>query len=305
MRIQCSVSIAIPTYRREGTLLKTIERLLRLEAQASEILIIDQTAIHEIETEARLRAWNSVGAIRWIRLAEPSIPKAMNEALRQAREAIVLFLDDDVIPLGELVCAHSEAYKRDDCSAVNGQVLQPGEEETDSPAPDEASGLRRDLGFRFNLSVPAFQIWSCIACNLSVQTDAALRIRGFDEAFVGAAYRFETEFCRRLARAGGRTKFEPRARVRHLKASTGGTRAWGHHLRTLSAAASVGDYYFAFVEGRGAARWLYILGRMLREVRTRFHLTHPWWIPVKVVGEVRGFWLAVALYRRRNDKAAT
>ena len=303
--MRCAVSVAIPTYGREQALLETIESLLCLEGQAAEILIIDQTPVHEAKTEARLGAWNEKSVIRWIRLAKPSIPKAMNEALRRATEAIVLFVDDDVIPLGELVRAHAEAYERDDCAAVNGQVLQPGQEESDSQAREQGRGLRRDLVFGFNSSIPAYQIWSCIACNLSVQREAALRIGGFDEAFVGAAYRFETEFCRRLARAGGRTKFDPRARVRHLKASTGGTRAWGHHLRTLSAAASVGDYYFAFVEGRGAARWLYILGRMLREVRTRFHLTHPWWIPVKVVGEVRGVWLAVALYRRRNDKAAT
>ncbi len=36
--------------------------------------------------------------------------------------------------------------------------------------------------------------------------------------------------------------------------------------------------------------WKYSVSRVFREVRTRFHLTHPWWIPVKLVGEARALW---------------
>jgi hypothetical protein len=42
----------------------------------------------------------------------------------------------------------------------------------------------------------------------------------------------------------------------------------------------------------------YLLRRPLREVRTRFHLRHPWWIPVKLLGELRALVQALSLSRR-------
>jgi hypothetical protein len=59
----------------------------------------------------------------------------------------------------------------------------------------------------------------------------------------------------------------------------------------------VGDYYFALREG-GLGAVPYILWRPFRQVRTRFHLRHPWWIPVKLVSEIRGFLWALRLARR-------
>jgi hypothetical protein len=37
---------------------------------------------------------------------------------------------------------------------------------------------------------------------------------------------------------------------------------------------------------------------MIREVCTRFHLRHPWWIPVKLTGELRALVWASRLCRR-------
>jgi len=136
-----------------------------------------------------------------------------------------------------------------------------------------------------------------------VRRGVALEIGGFDERFVGAAYRFETEFCRRLLRAGLTTRFDPRPSIDHLRAGTGGTRLRGSHLTSASPVHSVGDYYFAHVEGAGLARWRYIARRMGREVTTRFHARRPWWIPVKLLGEVRGLLLARKLHRKKLSEA--
>jgi len=137
-----------------------------------------------------------------------------------------------------------------------------------------------------------------MAGNLSVKRDRALAVGGFDANFTPpVAYRFETEFARRLVAAGGRIRFEPRASIRHLRAARGGTRSQGGHLTSSSPVHGVGDYYYALRCGRGWERFWYVLRRPLREVRTRFHLLHPWYIPVKLVGEVRALALAVRLHR--------
>jgi GT2 family glycosyltransferase len=156
--------------------------------------------------------------------------------------------------------------------------------------------LAADLDFHFNHNARA-AVANCMAGNLSVRRERALEVGGFDENFVGVAYRFETDFCRRLRARGGSILFEPAASVRHLKAPRGGIRVHGNHLTSSSPAHGVGDYYFALRHGSPGESLPYILQRPFREVCTRFHLGHPWWIPAKLTGEVRAFLWAVRLAR--------
>lgn len=275
------VSICIPTYERGPVLLATLRQLL---GQAGELLVIDQTPRHEPSVAEALEGWQRAGQLRRVCLEHPAIPQAMNEGLRQAGRPLVLFLDDDIEPRPGLVAAHAAAYALDETWAVAGQVLQPGQQPM-PPRPYRRDGFQAFLDFPFHSNQPA-TIANGMAGNLSVRRELALAVGGFDEAFEGVAYRFETEFCRRLCRAGGRVQFEPAASIHHLRAARGGTRTLGNHLTSASPAFGVGDYYFALRDGSPGA-WAYALLRPWREVATRFHARHPWWIPVKLWGELR------------------
>ena len=125
-----------------------------------------------------------------------------------------------------------------------------------------------------------------MAGNLSVDRARALAIGGFDENFSAVAYRFETDFALRLVAAGGRIRFEPSATLRHLKAPGGGVRTWGDHRSSASPVHSMGDYYFARRHVPGF--WRYAASRLVKNVLTRYHARHPWLIPTKLVGEIRG-----------------
>jgi hypothetical protein len=138
-----------------------------------------------------------------------------------------------------------------------------------------------------------------MAGNLSVNRARALAIGGFDENFLPpVAYRFESEFARRIIANGGHIWFEPSASIRHLRAQSGGTRSRGCHLTSMSPVHGTGDYYYALRCGCGWERICYLLKRPLREISTKFHLTHPWWIPAKLVGEMRAAWCGYGLWRR-------
>jgi GT2 family glycosyltransferase len=283
-----TITIAIPTYNRGAILVETIERLLTLTPRADTILIADQTKQHPSNVEERLRAWNDQGAIQWMRLDEPSIPKSMNDALVAATTDLVLFFDDDLIPDATIVAAHVNAHREQDVWAVAGQVLQPGEESQDIES-------RGGLEHRFNSSRGAF-ITNVMAGNLSVKRERALQIGGFDENFIGAAYRFETDFAMRIVAAGGKIWFEPKASIRHLQLSTGGLRSYGDHRSAPIPAHSAGDYYFAL---HHAPRfWPYAARRVVQNVATRYLATHPWLIPAKLIGETRGLLLARELHRK-------
>lgn len=288
-----NTSIVIPTYGREEVLVDTVTSLLKLDKRAGEIIVVDQTPEHRPETMAVLQRLQTGGSVRWIRLEVPSIPRAMNTGLLAASCPVVLFLDDDIIPDPELLAAHEAAWAeagQEGAWCVAGQVLQPGEEPIN---PD----TWRHSWFPFNSDRRQW-IRDVMAGNLSVDRRKALAIGGFDENFVGAAYRFESEFAGRVLRAGGKILFEPRAGIRHLRAEQGGTRSTGSHITSASPLHGVGDYYFALRQGLCPATIVYMLRRPFREVRARYYLKHPWWIPVKFFAEIRSLLLAIRLHRQ-------
>jgi GT2 family glycosyltransferase len=296
-RLACEVTTVIPTFGRERVLLETIRHLLAQSPPAAKILVVDQTSGHDPATDVTLQQWDKQGQIRWIHLPAPSITRAMNVGLVEASSPLVLFLDDDILPAPGLIGAHAAAFHDARVWAVVGQVLQPGQQVEDAVRQYQTDGLRAYLDFPFN-STRSTYVKNVMAGNLAVRRDRALAIGGFDENFVGAAYRFETEFARRLIDHGGRIRFEPAASIRHLRAASGGTRSRGSHLTSASPDHGVGDYYFALRQRWSVQSLTYVLGRPLREVVTRFHLRRPWWVPVKLLGELRALAWAIRLVRR-------
>jgi GT2 family glycosyltransferase len=278
------ITVAIPTYNRGTIVVETVRRLFALTPPPEEIVVVDQS----VEPNEQLSQWHDQGRIRLIRLDAPSIPHAMNVALQAAVTQLVLYLDDDVEPSPHLIDAHAAAHIAHGASAVAGQILQPGEKPMHVEQPAD------DLEFRFH-SDSGRAVANVMAGNLSVDREKVLAIGGFDENFVGAAYRFETDFALRLTAAGGTIWFEPGATLRHLKLASGGLRSFGDHRSSPSPAHSVGDYYFAIHHRPPLAR--YAVRRMKQNIITRYHLTHPWAIPTKVIGEVRGLMLARRLAR--------
>ena len=274
------LTVVIPTYNRPGIVVDTVRRLQALDPPPDAIIVVDQTPT----TNEELRTTNA----QVIRLDAPSIPHAMNVGLLAAATPLVLFLDDDIEPSPQLVAGHRDAHADEAIWAVVGQILQPGEE------PAHVEQPRDDLEFRFFAADGRF-VTNVMAGNLSVKRERAVEAGGFDENYVQAAYRFETDFALRLAGAGGKIWFEPRASLRHLKLATGGLRSFGDHRVTASPAHAAGDYYFAL--GHRRFFWPYAARRLMKNVATRYLLAHPWFIPSKIVGEVRGMLLARRLWR--------
>lgn len=232
--------MAIPSYRRGPVLVETLEHVLALEPGPDEVLVVDQTRDHEAGVAERLSGWSDAGRLLWLRRERPSIPAAMNAALEAAAAPVVLFLDDDVIPDPDLVSAHARAHGSPG-RLVAGRVVQPW----DDPDAPIAEGERTLAGVDEWLRL-------VIGANLSVDRAAALAVGGFDENFVGTAYRFEADFARRFAAAGGRVRCDPRASLRHLRAP-GGTRAGARGLFRTRLRQARGEYYFWLRAGRPGA----------------------------------------------------
>ncbi len=280
-----AVTIVVPTYGRDEVLVDTLTRLFALDPPAAEIIVVDQTAKHSRPTWCTLNAWQALGRMRWLRLRKPSIPGAMNRGLLEASHQFVLFVDDDIIPDLGLVEAHASALEITGAALVAGRVIQPWQ---------VGRNLSDKGGIHFSLPRAA---WTSdfMGGNFSICRDIALRLGGFDERFVRVAYNFESEFAYRLRSAGYQIYYEPAASIHHLKVDRGGTRSFGHHLKSYRPNHAVGAYYFMLRTWSGWHSVVRFLGRPLRAVATRHHLWQPWWIPVTLVAEFSGMAWALAL----------
>ncbi|MEA3489029.1 MAG: glycosyltransferase [Candidatus Omnitrophota bacterium] len=288
------LSIAIPTYDREEVLLDTIKSILNQLDNIEEIFVVDQTKKHTAEVEAKLRAWHDNKSIRWIRLDKPSVTHAFNKGLLEASSDIVLFLDDDIVPSDSLVINHLRAHsKSDEIWAVTGKIVQP------EGAKAWAKEKKQDntLNFRFDSSEERY-IENLMAGNLSVKRDKALEIGGFDENFIGAAFRFETEFAERLILSGGKILYAPDAMIKHLRASEGGVRAYGDLRLTASPMHAVGAYYYLLRSRRVTNRIFRCSKRLAGSIYSEQHLKKPWWIILTIFAEITALLLAFMLYMK-------
>lgn len=279
---QISLSVAIPTYRRERVLVETIDMVAALSP--AEILVIDQSEWHDPETRRALEERSGSGIVRWIQVARPSIPHAMNVALKEASASVVLFLDDDVRPDPALLTAHSEAHRGRDDRLVAGRVIQPWDR--GGPASIQRGTARRE---------PSAST-SFMGGNFSLRREVAIGIGGFDENFVRVAYHFEEEFAQRWLTGGHEIFFVPAACLHHLKVGGGGTRTYGDHLTTAHPSHSVGAYYCFLRTWSGTASLRKFLSRPFRAVATRHHLRRPWFVLPTLIAEFGGMawaiWLA-------------
>jgi GT2 family glycosyltransferase len=292
----------IVSYNRSQVLHDTLEMVFSLNGYSQEridIVIVDQTKRHPEEIESIFFSWHEQGKINWIRLPEPNLVGAMNIGLLNASSEIALYLDDDIIPHKDLLTSHIQAHQdRPDVLAVIGQIIQPWQQTVDVNYEPKQGTLKSFMDFPFN-STRGRYVENAMAGNMSLKRAKAIKVGGFDERFIPpVAARFESEFAKRVIAQDEKIWFEPTASIEHLAVSSGGTRSKGSHLNSAKGYFGFGDYYFALRHG-STYEWIrYSLRRFFREVRTKYHLTHPWYIPVKWLGELRAFYQALKAVKK-------
>jgi GT2 family glycosyltransferase len=292
------VSVVVSTYRREPLLCAMLGRLLEALPEDTEILVVDQTP----EPGPALRALLAAAGerIRYLRQAEPSLPRARNAGWRAARGEIVLYLDDDVIPSLGLLEAHRAAYRAPDVGGVAGRVITRG-----APLPERPAWKSRLPGVGwlfFNFAqTAACDVWTARGCHMSFRRALLEALGGFDERYVqGPAFREETDLCFRLRRRGLRLAFEPSAVVEHLMHEEGGERTV-HRDAAMSPTYHANGFYFFWKNVPVRHRPLTFLVLLIQEMRRRPHRPPR---TLRERGRVLGLFLRGALEGWRRARGA-
>jgi len=277
---QPSLAVVIPTYGREQVLADTLELVLRQEPPADEVLVIDQTPEHEPGTAEFLERHAAAGAIRWIRQSPPNLPAARNRGLRETTCEVVLFLDDDVIPEPGLIGFHRSNYSSPSVEAVTGRLIGRPVRRDRPAKPPHAPHLEfRD--FDFDSTRRRERVAVLCGGNHSVRPSTALALGGYDENYLGWAFREETDLALRLHRAGNRIVFDPRAALLHLAAPSGGCRHAGFRRMLQQWKVSFPAHYFGWKHlFPGPCFWQELAVDLRRSVFSRHNVLGPWRVPM-------------------------
>jgi glycosyltransferase involved in cell wall biosynthesis len=213
------LSVLIPTYNRKDVLRKALVAYCSQSAQQEilEIFVVDDGSTDGTESAVVQFNEGSSVPVHYFRQDHRGAGAARNLAIREARGALLLFTDDDVIPSPTLVEEHLKWHlaNPDPCVAVLGPVpWHPDVHPTPfmnwlvrgGPMLNLRECLKRgELGFVYFATG-----------NLSAKAEFLRKNGVFDEDFRAYGYE-DLELGYRLARRGLRLLYNPSAVGYHYK----------------------------------------------------------------------------------------
>lgn len=201
------VSVAVRSYRRLPQLVELVSRLQQQDYPRFEIVVIEQSTQERETFRPALTAMASDARVRILEYEALGAGAARNEAARQARGDIVLFLDDDDLPLHRnWISAHAANYADPNCIAVSGRHVV--DENIDAASYDTPKNHRLCLRYSF-LKLPRGRTYhgqrlhgvtQVAGTNASIRRSAIERVGGWDDERDHDEDSFNFRFARVKAR---------------------------------------------------------------------------------------------------------
>lgn len=216
-----TLSVIVPTYNREEPLVRTLQSLLHQDYPDYEIIVVDQTPLHEPQTLKFLEQHQD--RVEVVKLKKPNTSVAKNIGVRKAKGEIILFVDDDIKADANLLTQHFKNYADLGVGGVAGRVFsQDWIKGADlKPVGKVLPNGEIILNFFSNLKQ---EVDVVMGGNASWRKEVFERVGGFDSNFIGNAMREEADLSLRIKAQGYKIVFEPQAIVYHFEHPTGGTR---------------------------------------------------------------------------------
>ena len=293
-------SVVIVSYRRHACLCETLRALAPLvDPAAGEVIVVDQCPTSPLPSDVL-----ATPGLRYVTPATPGMVAARNLGIQLARGDVVIFLDDDVIPLPGLIEGHLGAYADPAVGGVAGRILERDQEARTQPSDPRSMDPVRGWEFAEFAHATPGDVMTARGCNMSFRRERLLTLGGFDPHL--AIFRDDTDICLRLIAAGYKLRFVPAAALVHLNAPSGGTRgesgpAIGYWAREWQSYRQHyrhyrDNLYFLLRHFRGRARWASIW----RAYRGYVGLSRwPWRLAAKNLCFLAALWTAAARARYR------
>lgn len=225
-----AVSIVIPTLGRSGSLPAVLAALSGQVTDAAEVLVVLDAAAPDDAPFPDV--WGGGFKPRVTRAPRPGASAARNAGWRSANAPLVLFLDDDIVPVPTLVAEHVECHRRHPAREVGVLGLVRW-----SPRVRVTPFMRwLEMGVQFDYrTIDGSEVgWQRFySCNLSIKREMLELVGGFDEERFPFGYE-DLELGRRLSEHGFRLRYQSTALGQHLKTET--LETWRRNLRRIARA---------------------------------------------------------------------
>jgi GT2 family glycosyltransferase len=287
--VPIQASVIICTYRRDKVLVETIDQVSAQADGLAEIVIVDQKAQHDTATHEYLKEKSDEGLIRYFNLEHAGLTHARNFGAAQARGALLLFCDDDVVLCSNWIREHIAMYADQQVSAVAGQVLNVGQCARDAPG-----------SFDHNQPMPNYT--GLYGANFSIRKSVYESIGGSDENLGAYPYTEDSILAHRLLKGANRISYCPSASVVHLMSPAGGTRFNDSTQLTMEWERSYSRMYWLHLNPpRETSQWLRLLWAAARSGPLRKDaVVHFWRQPGAWSGFVKSYWKARVAARSRQ-----
>ena len=240
-----SIDIVIATYLRNEKVEPLCQKLLPELRSEDYIFIINQGMDLNINISEKIII---------IKLEKPSLPLARNKGLFKSKADIVLFLDDDVVPMKGLLDAHRKSYERSSIGAVCGFIDDPLFDKV-QPVPSIYNEKTGELNQNFSLPESQKTI-SVMGANMSFRRDVLIDIGGFDVNYTGNALWEDVDCAFRTRNRGYDIWYCAEAKVIHERAEAGGCRNEGRNSYAYSLFSNAAYFACKYVPIKNAGSWL-------------------------------------------------
>ncbi|MEW6053684.1 MAG: glycosyltransferase [Nitrospirota bacterium] len=267
-----SATIAVCTRNRTGDLQQCIESLMRLPDDGQEILIVDNCPSSD-DTYYLVQGFSN---IRYVREDRIGLNVARNRALREAKNEIVAFIDDDAVADHRWLRALLRNFADPLVMCVTGLTM-PRELHTEAQELFEryspfGRGFRRTVFTKSNIN-PLAPGRVGAGANMALRTHILKLVGPFDEALdCGTPTHSggDTEIFSRILCHGYRIVYEPAALC------------WHRHRRTM-------EELRRTLYGYGAGVYAFWTSCLLRGEFNVFRLARNWFLHEQIHRVVRAF----------------
>jgi glycosyltransferase involved in cell wall biosynthesis len=212
------ISVVVPTFNRREMVKRTVESLFAQKFPHEQYEIIVVVDGSEDGTAEALRGMKAPCRFSIVEQENGGLAAARNSGARAAEGDLLLFLDDDMLCVPELVAAHVEAHRDAPRTVGFGCILLSPE----SPPSLAAECFNRELGAFYlrqkTEEAEAAEDLEHVFGNSSLPRELLKEVGGFDPSF---RMREDLELWVRLAALGVRGSYVERAVAYQYYAKTG------------------------------------------------------------------------------------
>lgn len=216
-------SVIIPTYKREESLCRTLESLLKQDFKQFEILIVDNAVSPSLEKKIENYKKESDITIRYIPEPRLGLHYGRNRGALESASEILLYTDDDTLfPenwVQNMVKSFSYSTK---VAAVGGKVLPDFEDNSNQIGKEwflkNAQGYLSLLDFSEKITVLPKDNLSIYGCNMALRKSVLQKIGGFNPELYGDIYLGdgETGTLKKIQEAGWDLLYNPEVMLYHV-----------------------------------------------------------------------------------------